>query len=1634
MRRKQDYQVRMDLKNALPGPYFQLLGALSIMLEGLTQKHKFDVRLEAAELGALDDVVVDYYYDSSRKQKIETRYLQFKHSIDNTEALTEGDIKNQSGKLEIFKYFDDWYLFIVRKQDHAHPHKCIYYTNRALDSHLQNKVFTQTQNEWQFSSEFYKTQLWQNLLEVIKKNSVLINKTLIDSATSLKIAKNPTYKEAKNYYQTGGSILSEEWISYFLQHCYRIQANQPHVEALEKQFQDQIQGYFVGIADTSAMCHALIFEAWQWFRATKDVEIWTETTLSERLEQFKSQYFVLPEHVGKFLGRLQCQTITDNVPIPRSDILKKIKSTIETPNNPHIVFYGDSRIGKTWLIAEYLLSYSSLKQNSYYYFSSPQEFNKIYPTIKSFNHITTFIIDGVQDQREIPGEDCSAILSQSKRIIFISLKSLNCPTEFRIPGLSDDEVNTYWQAMQKNHNNGNELFIECGEKRFSQEDALILLNHLRMPRILAEIFAGAFRNSKAIQAENSLLSSKVPYIPLMLEQVIPLYSLSSLVHSGKFADGAVIYLHETTTDEFRKTLPPHYWLNNPEVMPQQTDSKLIVICDNKIETTEQLRQKYPSILNKSWILAQTRKNYFASLLFITCHCSNSSLAFEIEQNPHYLPLPVPITTITREYSDKFAPMLNTSQFKKNTLIAGVAGSGKSEFVKQFKKYWQQQKLNAPDFEWIIVLPATQLKTIAPSATMSELVSAIEPNWCKPWQQELLRQGLQKNKILFLIDAFDELKPDEREHCGQLLKQLSDYGMVIWTLRLEDRLHLPFNFGQQFNLKKFTDENIATYVTSRFADNPDFSKAAQQFLRNDQNLLELLGLPLQCYLLCEAWQPYYEARFADPLSKTPWEESSEFTVLHLYQQFTYARLHKFLQSHVGVSHPGKLQNQQRVYALCQTYLTQLQAMAFQHIFNLSKLSEMEPWLREDLPETGLVTFMQTDATQLFQFVHKTYAEYFAAVYLANLAPNNKEEFTSILHTNRYNMRYKIVWKFLALIFSYGDLMAPNCINNNNFFWQILISGSCDIIGIVEQELVDICLNFKNKQIFKIETDKSVVELQLNVESSRLSADKSPTRVAVIEAFSRPQRANNLKTEAILIDELSNKNYSETAKPQYLNFLIERANNEENSIVCTALARALGKTQQPTEAIIAALKKLANVRMWRKNNSKVSADKNIKHQVAASLIALGHGSDSIVIQCLLNAIEVGDSFYCPTPETLLIELSPTSEQIEHMIDNISLDNASLIYQKAFEFGKSPLPQALIEKAVLFLKKQEIGLPYIAYCCLLAHNKGSYLDAILEYFNSNKGQQDFLSNLFLISQCLLLLSADKPLRENILNKAYQLTISFIEKKEKIISIPSLIQLLSQFNRITPDLINKLVLVSDSEFRDVDMVLPSLEHLKDYLYDSQISTIVQNYLTKKLAGKSVNWQFTLHQVLPTLQKFCESNSEAGVDISFNCYKHASINENDATMLQGILNSIPKTLIIEKWLAYFSACSEAEENKFIKFLYEYCKYNCIALVINKNQLKFYIVEDVLALSCSCEKTDILQQDIASIRSKEPTNTKIKSIKSQTTNDLLPLNREPQLNIVYKDSHTQTFFGKRDQQKANQYKENPIFDIESPDDGQERRY
>ncbi len=82
---KEEYPVREDLKKALPGPYYQVLVALSHIFIALQNNEKFNVMLELAGVGALDDVVIDYFDD--KRQNISKKYfLQLKHSCDNTNS------------------------------------------------------------------------------------------------------------------------------------------------------------------------------------------------------------------------------------------------------------------------------------------------------------------------------------------------------------------------------------------------------------------------------------------------------------------------------------------------------------------------------------------------------------------------------------------------------------------------------------------------------------------------------------------------------------------------------------------------------------------------------------------------------------------------------------------------------------------------------------------------------------------------------------------------------------------------------------------------------------------------------------------------------------------------------------------------------------------------------------------------------------------------------------------------------------------------------------------------------------------------------------------------------------------------------------------------------------------------------------------------------------------------------------------------------------------------------------------------------------------------------------------------------------------------------------------------------------
>lgn len=262
-----NYQTRDSLKQSLGGPYYQVLVILNYMLDALQRGRQFNAMLELAGVGALDDVVIEYL---DKAKKVERKlFLQLKHANDNTEKLTESDFTTKIGKFEIYKYFDDWYLFI--KKDPTH--NCIYYTDRNFCDALKPKLntnnkiaFCQAKAGYVFTDYFFQDRkvnsLYSKIIKIIKENSVMCDRSLVEQSSPQKRTQNPSYAQAFIYYQNGGVQLSpqeaEVQIKRFLQEYYVMQVGQQHVDELEKTVEGQIKQYFTQAADTDVIFNAVI--------------------------------------------------------------------------------------------------------------------------------------------------------------------------------------------------------------------------------------------------------------------------------------------------------------------------------------------------------------------------------------------------------------------------------------------------------------------------------------------------------------------------------------------------------------------------------------------------------------------------------------------------------------------------------------------------------------------------------------------------------------------------------------------------------------------------------------------------------------------------------------------------------------------------------------------------------------------------------------------------------------------------------------------------------------------------------------------------------------------------------------------------------------------------------------------------------------------------------------------------------------------------------------------------------------------------------------------------------------------------------------------------------------------------------
>ena len=193
---------------------------------------------------------------------------------------------------------------------------------------------------------------------------------------------------------------------------------------------------------------------------------------------------------------------------------------------------------------------------------------------------------------------------------------------------------------------------------------------------------------------------------------------------------------------------------------------------------------------------------------------------------------------------------------RKILVEGDAGIGKTTLTISISEDWANGKL-FQQFELVLLLPL-RLKEIALACTLGQLVKMLHSSGkiCDAVVNYLDED--EGEKVLIIADGWDELSETNQVEDSFLYKLLFErfpFLSVIVTSRPcgSVRLHNLPHIDRFVEIHGFDKENIKDYIQSEFTDNQ--AKAGRLIRQLESNPLveSVCSIPISCAIVCHLWR-------------------------------------------------------------------------------------------------------------------------------------------------------------------------------------------------------------------------------------------------------------------------------------------------------------------------------------------------------------------------------------------------------------------------------------------------------------------------------------------------------------------------------------------------------------------------------------------------------------------------------------------------------------------------------------------------------------------------------------------------------------------------------------------------------------
>ena len=318
------------------------------------------------------------------------------------------------------------------------------------------------------------------------------------------------------------------------------------------------------------------------------------------------------------------------------------------------------------------------------------------------------------------------------------------------------------------------------------------------------------------------------------------------------------------------------------------------------------------------------------------------------------------------------------------LIEGSPGIGKTTFCLKLandwasKRYAENSELNF-NFELVLLLNCQDFEGDVMEAICNQLLPEDCDEKIRNDLVDFLKDVHNQEKVLLILDGLDELPTRSKCHVDKLLnRRILPFCFLLVTCRQERGISArnEFEFGTHFQIEGFTDRDASEFVMRYFGNiSPTSGQKLTSEIKENTLLQALLNNPLNLLLLCVVFEDF-EGEL--PSSGT-----------ELYQIIVHCLLRRYCAKHKLRFQPDDriLQKQFEESMLALGELAWNCLRLDRHSFSEEELATLEK--RTDglvARYIGLVfkeaSLKKINSSHEYCFLHKTFQEYLAALYLAH----------------------------------------------------------------------------------------------------------------------------------------------------------------------------------------------------------------------------------------------------------------------------------------------------------------------------------------------------------------------------------------------------------------------------------------------------------------------------------------------------------------------------------------------------------------------------------------------------------------------------------------------------------------------------